>query len=180
MRAVQDVPNGILMLAPYNPGWAGRAQAFAFNRQLRETAAEVGLDMAQIKVLGELTVAEAEAALSCADLCLTPFPHGGATMVHLALIYGVPPVVLRRRSSRSIDQFIVESVGLGELLADTPDEYAALARRLGRSPEDLEKLRGHVLQAVKTPVFVDNPQYSRDIEAALADLLAQAKCHPQT
>lgn len=180
MRAVQEVPNGILMLAPYNPGWAGRAQAFAFNRQLRETAAEVGLDMAQIKVLGELTVAEAEAALSCADLYLTPFPHGGATMVHLALIYGVPPVVLRRRSSRSIDQFIVESVGLGNLLADTPDEYAALARRLGRSPEDLEKLRGHVLQAVKTPVFVDNPQYSRDIEAALADLLAQAKCHPQT
>lgn len=101
-------------------------------------------------------------------------------MVHLALIYGVPPVVLRRRSSRSIDQFIVESVGLGELLADTPDEYAAMARRLGRSPEELEKLRGHVLQAVKTPVFVDNPQYSRDIEAALSDLLAQAKCHPQT
>lgn len=179
MRAVKDVPNGILMLAPYNPGWAGRAQAFAFNRQLAETAAEVGLDPARIKVLSELTVAEAEAALACSDIYLTPFPHGGATMIHLALIYGIPPVVLRRRSARSIDQFLVGSLGFSELLADSPAEYVRIAARLGHDRSACRDLAARIQKAAQSPVFVDNVDYSRDIEAAFAELLAAAALRPR-
>ena len=171
MRAVKDVPNGLLMLAPYNPGWAGRSQAFPFNRQLAETAAEVGLDPSRIKVLSELTVAEAEAALACSDIYLAPFPHGGATMMHLALIYGVPPVVLRRRSSRSIDQFLVGSLGFGYLLADTPTEYVRIAKSLGYDHAARRDLATRVRTAAQAPFFVDNVDHSLDIEAAFVELL---------
>lgn len=175
MRAVKDVPGGVLMLAPYNPGWAGRAQAFPFNRQLAEATAEAGLDPARIKVLSELTVAEAEAALACSDIYLTPFPHGGATMAHLALIYGVPPVVLRRRSTRSIDQFLIGSLGLDSLLADTPEDYIRIAHHLGTDEQARTALTERLAEAVKTPAFVDNLDYSRDIEAALDALLNAAE-----
>lgn len=175
MRAVRDVPRGVLLLAPYNPGWAARAQAFAFNRQLTETAAEAGLDMSRIRILSEMTVAEAEAALSCADIYLSPFPHGGATMTHLALIYGIPPVTLRRRSPRSIDQFLIESLGFPELLADTPADYIALVQALAADAPRRRALAEAVRQAARHPVFVDNPEYSRDMERAVEGLLAEAR-----
>jgi predicted O-linked N-acetylglucosamine transferase (SPINDLY family) len=170
MRATAAVPKGVLLLAPYNPGWVARSQAFAFNHQIVETAAEAGLDLARIKVMGELSVAEAEAALQLADLYLTPFPHGGATMVHLALIYGVPPVVLRRRSTRSIDQFLVGSLGFPELLASTPDDYVALAARLAQDPKR-RALAARIAEAAKHPVFVDSDSYSLQMQRAVLGLL---------
>ncbi len=173
MQATAEIPNGVLMLAPYNPGWAGRSQAYAFNRQLAETAAEVGLDPTRIRVLGELTVAETEAALALADLYLAPFPHGGATMLHLALIYGVPPVVLRRRSLRSIDQFLVGSLGLHELLASTPDNYVALAADLGRDPARRQAIADRIRATVRKPPFVDNPEHSRAMQDAILRLVAE-------
>ncbi|MDZ4136892.1 MAG: hypothetical protein U1D06_15075, partial [Paracoccaceae bacterium] len=126
MRAVKDIPRGRLLIAPYNPGWAGRSLAIPFNRQIAQTAAEVGLDPDRITVLGEMTVAETEAALGLADIYLNPFPHGGATMMHLALVYGKPAVTLRRRSTRSIDQFLLSALGFDDLLAQTPQDYVTL------------------------------------------------------
>ncbi|MGA0543633.1 hypothetical protein, partial [Neotabrizicola sp. VNH66] len=170
MQAAAGVENGVLLLAPYNPGWAARSMAFVFNRQLEEMAAEVGLDPARIRVLGELSVAEAEAALSCADVYLNPFPHGGATMTHLALIHGVPPVTLRRRSTRSIDQFLVESHGFADLLADTPEAYVALARSLGNDPARRATLKQRLHRAAADPGFVNNPDYAKNMQNAVQNL----------
>jgi hypothetical protein len=172
MQAVQAVPKAVLLLAPYNPGWAARSLAFGFNAQLAETAAEVGLELSRIIVLGELSVAEAEAALACADLYLNPFPHGGATMTHLALIYGVPPVTLRRRSTRSIDQFLVQSLGFDSLLVSSPAEYVARAQQLGCDSAQRQALARAMAQAARQPVFVDNLDYSRHMQAALEAFLA--------
>ena len=173
MRAAKAVPKGVLMLAPYNPGWAGQRLAFAFNRQLAEAAEETGLSMDRIRVLGELSVAETEGALALSDIYLNPFPHGGATMTHLALIYGKPPVTLRRRSTRSIDQFLVASLGFPELLASTPEDYVARAAELGGDGARRRDLSARIAEAARAPVFVDNPGYSRDIQAAIEAALAE-------
>ena len=130
---------------------------------------------AQLRVWRRGALAEAEAALSCADIYLSPFPHGGATMTHLALIYGIPPVTLRRRSPRSIDQFLIESLGFPELLADTPADYIALVQALAADAPRRRALAEAVRQAARHPVFVDNPEYSRDMERAVEGLLAEAR-----
>ena len=119
-------------------------------------------------------MAEAEAALSCADVYLNPFPHGGATMTHLALIYGIAPVTLRRRSTRSIDQFLIGSLGFPELLADSPDDYIALAIDLATDPARRKKISQALRNAARHPVFVDNPDYSRDMQVAVERLLDSA------
>ena len=167
LRALCEVPKGLLLLAPYNPGWVARSQAFAFNRQLREAAAEVGAPMERIRVLGEMSVAEAESALALCDIYLNPFPHGGATMTHLALINGKPPVTIRRRSTRSIDQFLTDTMGFGELLVDTPDDYVALVRDLGRDPARRADLSRRMAEAAKSPGFVCDPDWSRAMQAAI-------------
>jgi predicted O-linked N-acetylglucosamine transferase (SPINDLY family) len=163
----------VLLLAPYNPGWAARSLAFAFNVQVAATAAEVGLDPARITILGELSVAEAEAALSCADVYLNPFPHGGATMTHLALIYGVPPVTLRRRSTRSIDQFLVSALGFPELLASSPEAYVALAQDLARHPDTRQDIAKRLRKAARHPVFVDSADHSDQMQAAIENAIRQ-------
>ena len=175
MRAVVDVPAAKLLLAPYNPGWAARSLAFAFNLQVAEVAAEVGLDPSRIVVLGELSVAEAEAALSCADIYLNPFPHGGATMTHLALIYGVPPVTLRRGSTRSIDQFLISALGFEELLASSVEGYVALAQKLAGDPELRETTAARLRTAARNPVFVDSPAHSKDMQAAVEIIIKHMK-----
>ncbi|WP_435257299.1 hypothetical protein ACSBLW_14420 [Thioclava sp. FR2] len=172
MRATRDIPNGVLLLAPYNPGWAARSMAFVFNRQVAQTAAETGLDPSRIHILGELSVAEAEAALGCADIYLNPFPHGGATMTHLALVHGIPPITLRRRSTRSIDQFLTETHGFAELLTDTPEDYIALATALGTDHDRRNDLKSRLKAAAKNPGFVNNPIFSKNMEQALSDLIS--------
>ena len=171
LRAVHAVPNGKLLLAPYNPGWAARSQAFAFNQQLAEAAAEVGVNMDKIIVMGELSVAEAEAALSLSDIYLSSFPHGGATMTHLALIYGTPPVVLRRRHTKSIDQFLVKSLGFPEMLTNSHDDYVALVAKLARNPAQLSKVSDKIKKAAQRPIFVANPKFSRDMQTSVEKAL---------
>ncbi|MDZ4134947.1 MAG: glycosyltransferase 61 family protein [Paracoccaceae bacterium] len=171
MQAVVAVPGAILLVAPYNPGWAARSLAFAFNRQIVQTAAEVGLDMARIRVLGELSVAETEAALACADIYLNPFPHGGATMTHLALRHGVPPVTLRRRSTRSIDQFVIAALGFEALIADSPAAYIALVASLAGDRGTLRAVSARLVAAARDPGFEANPGYSRDMQRAIEALM---------
>lgn len=175
MRAVSAVPNGKLLLAPYNPGWAARSQAFAFNRQLSEAAEAEGVSMDRIIVMGELSVAEAEAAVALSDIYLSSFPHGGATMTHLALIYGTPPVVLRRRSTRAIDQFLVSALKFDRMLVSTPQEYIDLVVELAQNPDGLQKLSEAMKTAARNPVFVANPDFSLTMQATIERVLATAR-----
>lgn len=174
LRALAASPNARLVLAPYNPGWVARSQAFAFNRTLAEAAEEVGVSLDRILVLGELSVAEAEAAVALSDIYLSSFPHGGATMTHLALINGVPPVVLRRRDTRSIDQFLVSSLGLSELLASSTDDYVMKVSALSADAERCEALAKKVRAAARQPVFVANDDFSRSMQQAIVGELSRA------
>jgi predicted O-linked N-acetylglucosamine transferase (SPINDLY family) len=171
LRALHAVPNGKLLLAPYNPGWAARSQAFAFNRQLADAAEAVGVSMDRIIVLGELSVPEAEAAIALSDIYLSSFPHGGATMTHLALIYGTPPVVLRREFTRSIDQFLVSTLGFNQMLANTPDDYVALVADLARDTARRKQLSEEIKEAAKNPPFVASMAFSESMQAVVNEAL---------
>lgn len=173
LRSVAAVPKGKLLLAPYNPGWAARSQAFAFNRQLAQAAQAVGISMDRIIVLGELSVPEAEAAIALSDIYLSSFPHGGATMTHLALIYGTPPVVLRREFTRSIDQFLVSTLGFNQMLANTPDDYVALVADLAQDPARRAQLSDEIKQAAKNPPFVASMAFSESMEGIVEEALRQ-------
>lgn len=175
LRALKAVPNGKLLLAPYNPGWAARSQAFAFNRQLADAAQAVGVSMNRIIVLGELSVAEAEAAISLSDIYLSSFPHGGATMTHLALIYGTPPVVLRRAFTRSIDQFLVSTLGFEQMLVNTPDDYVALVADLARNTVRRKQLSADIKAAAKTPPFVASLEFSHSMQDVVGESIEKAR-----
>lgn len=170
MTAANGIPHSKLVLAPYNPGWAGVSLAIPFMHQVKLCASETGFDINRLRILGELSVSEAEAAVELADLYLAPFPHGGATMLHLALVRGVPPIVLRRTSTRSIDQFLVDSFGFSDLLADSPQDYVQLVQRLANDTNARRMVSSRIRGADKSSL-VKSKSYSLQMEATLVHLL---------
>ncbi|WP_425472048.1 hypothetical protein, partial [Sulfitobacter sabulilitoris] len=78
---------------------------------------------------------------------------------------------LRRGSTRSIDQFLIGALGFEELLASSPAEYVALAQGLARDPARRAALATRLRQAARNPVFVDSPEHSRRMQAALETLM---------
>ena len=92
-------------------------------------------------------------------------------MTHLALIYGTPPVVLRRRHTKSIDQFLVKSLGFPEMLTNSHDDYVALVAKLARNPAQLSKVSDKIKKAAQRPIFVANPKFSRDMQTSVEKAL---------
>ncbi len=79
------------------------------------------------------------------DVVLDTFPFGGHTMTCEALWMGVPVVTLRGdRPCGRLSASVLTSCGLPELIARTPDEYAAIARRLAEDVPGLARLRGEL------------------------------------
>ena len=167
MRIVKTDPNTHLILAPFNPGWGGKLNGLPFVRIVNELANEMGISEKQITILGELRHNEIESVIAFSDIYLCSYPHGGATMTTLSLSYGVPTIVLKRSSTQSIDQFIVESMGLSELVANTPSDYLAITKRLSNSKKIRQDLSMKIKIAYKDAPFIANTKFSTKMQQAI-------------
>jgi protein O-GlcNAc transferase len=61
---------------------------------------------------------------------------------------------------------LLNAIGLPELVADTLDDYEALALSLARNPQLLQSLRQRIEQNRLTRPLFDTKRYTRNIEAA--------------
>lgn len=170
MRAVAQVPNGKLVLAPFNSGWSGNLHSNIFWERLRRVAAEEDFSLDDIVITNELTLAEARNLVQICDVYLTTWPHGGATTVTLALDKAKPVVVTKRVSSRSIDQFLVGSVGLNELVAKDDDDFIRIASDLGRSPETRAAIGDRLSNYDGKMPFFDVDNYSTQFQQLLLEV----------
>jgi predicted O-linked N-acetylglucosamine transferase (SPINDLY family) len=171
MRAVRQVPNGRLVLGPFNSGWSGNLHALFFRERLRRVAEAEGFPLDRLTVLNEMTLAEARTMLSLCDVFLTAWPHGGATTVTIALDMHKPVVARRRQSSRSIDQFLVGSVGLQDLIAQDDDDFVRIAVELGLSADRRKDVEQRLAAWPGKMPFFDVDSYSKSFEALLQQLV---------
>lgn len=78
-----------------------------------------------------------------ADLLLQSFPFGGTNTAMDALALGLPMVCLRSADLPAlVDPVLLEHAGLGELCADSSEDYLRLASRLLNDAAELERMRG--------------------------------------
>ncbi|TCS65315.1 glycosyl transferase family 41 [Primorskyibacter sedentarius] len=170
MRAVAQVPNGKLVMAPFNSGWSGNLHSNIFWERLRRVATEEGFDLSNVVITNELTLAEARNLVQICDVYLTTWPHGGATTVTLALDKAKPVVTTKRVSSRSIDQFLVGSVGLEELVAKDEEDFVRIAADLGRSPEKRAQISRRLENYEGKMPFFNVDDYSTQFQQLLLDV----------
>jgi protein O-GlcNAc transferase len=130
-----------------------------------------GVEAARVEILGKTPIYQHLEAYSQIDVQLDAFPHSGGATTFDGLVQGVPCVTLLGEmiQARSSASFLT-TVGLGDLVARSAEEYVEIAGRLARDPDRLvaerASLRGRVLASP-----LGNPKlYTQAVEAVYRTL----------
>jgi predicted O-linked N-acetylglucosamine transferase (SPINDLY family) len=101
------------------------------------------------------------------DIALDPFPYNGVTTTCDALWMGVPVVSLAGRMSVSRQGVrFLRSVGLDELLAETPEDYVRIAAELAGDQARLADLRAGLRERMSYSPLMDAHRLTRHLESA--------------
>jgi predicted O-linked N-acetylglucosamine transferase (SPINDLY family) len=101
------------------------------------------------------------------DVCLDTFPFNGGTTTCHTLWMGVPVLTMTGRTSVSrVAASVLTNVGLGDLVAATPDEFVRVAAALSRDADRLRTLRTQLRDMMRTSPLCDAPAFVRDLETA--------------
>ena len=100
------------------------------------------------------------------DIALDTYPYPGGGTTCDALYYGVPVITLAgHHHGARFGASILQNVGLGSLVTDSPAAYVALASALAAEPQLLAKLHQVLPQKIEQSPLMDGRGYVQDIEA---------------
>lgn len=148
-----------------------------------------GVDPTRVEFLpGSLnSVSEHLALYDGVDVALDPFPFSGSTTTFEALFMGVPVVTLPQpRLVARWSASILTTVGLTAFIADSFNDYIAIALRAATDPQGLTALRAELRERVLTSSLCDAPRMARHLERVYRALwrrwcanVAQEKRNPE-
>ena len=99
------------------------------------------------------------------DVALDPFPYHGTTTTCDALWMGVPVVTLAGGAHVSrVGVSLLDAVGLGELVAESEDEYVRLAVELANDVPRLAGLRRGLRERMAASPLCDGRRLARALE----------------
>ena len=167
MRGLREVPGSVLWLFAEHPILQGN---------LRKEAQARGIDPQRLVFAPVVPYAEHLARLSLADVFLDTLPFNAGTTASDSLWAGVPVV------TRSGEAFaarmagsLLHAIGMPELIANTPEEYVALAVRLGSEPEFLAATKAKLAANRTTKPLFDTDRFRKHIEAAYIAMWERAQ-----
>jgi protein O-GlcNAc transferase len=162
MRILSATPGSVLWLIEDN---AAAAQ------NLRKEATAHGVDAGRLIFAPRLPPPRHLARHRLADLFLDTLPYNAHTTASDALWTGLPLVTCRGTAfAGRVAASLLEAIGLPELIAETPDQYEAMALELARSPEKLAALRAELAANRTTMPLFDTARFTRDLEAAFSTM----------
>ncbi|MGE0156830.1 MAG: methyltransferase domain-containing protein [Geobacter sp.] len=145
-------------------------------QRVRGLFAEYGINPDRIQCHSFVTTFEEH--LACyqqVDIALDTFPYHGTTTTCEALWMGVPVVTLAGNSHRSrVGVALLHAVGLDDLVADSPDEYLAIAERLAGDKYRLQQLRTGLRNRLASSPLMAYTSFTRQLEAAFASMCTGA------
>jgi len=107
------------------------------------------------------------------DIALDPFPYGGGLTTCEALWMGVPVVTmpwLRPLSRQALA--VLEAIGLGDLVARTPREFAAIVARLAADGGRRAALRDGLRDRMRASDLFDGRSLAAALEQSYSAALA--------
>ncbi|WP_260083072.1 O-linked N-acetylglucosamine transferase, SPINDLY family protein [Phaeobacter inhibens] len=159
MDLLKDVDNSVL--------WFLTGEDKARANILKEAAAR-GVAADRIVFAGRCSTPDHVARLPLADIFLDTFACNAHTTASEMLWSGVPVVTKPgEQFAARVAASIVTAVGCPELIAETDEEYRALALRLATQPEERQALREKLKANIPTTPLYDTEQYVRDFEALM-------------
>lgn len=126
-----------------------------------------GGDPERIELRGPTEHAAMLAEYGDIDIALDTWPFSGALTTCEALWMGVPVITLEwlRPVSRQTSA-LLRTLGLDELVADTPEDYVRLAVMLAGDQARRARLRAGMRHIMRSSALMDGPSMARALEAA--------------
>jgi predicted O-linked N-acetylglucosamine transferase (SPINDLY family) len=108
------------------------------------------------------------------DISLDTWPYCGGNSIAEALWHGVPVVTLKDdRFASRYGASLLAAAGCADLVADSPEQYIAIAKRLAGDPARLTRLR-HDLRDMSIEYGLgDSVGFARRLEDAYVDMLSR-------
>jgi protein O-GlcNAc transferase len=135
--------------------------------RVRQALAGNGLDLHRLEFVDRLPLQQYMEQYHGIDIALDPFPYAGGTTTCDALWMGVPVVTLKGQTAVGRAGFsILMNLGLPELVAHTPPQYAQIAADLAGDLPRLTALRSTLRERMKNSPLMDASRFARNMEAA--------------
>ena len=158
MRLLTKVPDSVLWLLTVND---------TTKQNLLAEAKKKGIEQERIIFASLTTLPEHLARLRLADLFLDTFYYNAHTTGSDALWAGVPMLTLKGTTFASrVGASLLRSVGLPELITQTPEEYESLAYQLATQPEQLLSLRNKLEHNRKSAPLFNGTLFAKHLEEA--------------
>lgn len=137
-----------------------------------ERFAKCGIGAERLLVQGQLPTLESHLDLyRVMDLALDTFPYHGTTTTCEAMWMGVPVVTLAGRTHVSrVGCSILNSVGLNNFIASTPEDYVELAVRLATNWKEWIHLRMSLRDRLQSSPLMDEQDFVTNLEAAYREM----------
>ena len=108
------------------------------------------------------------------DISLDTFPLNGGTTTCDALWMGVPVVTLKGPAPHQrMGYSFLENIGLGDLVANTADEFVQKAVNLAEDHARLAALHQDLRPKLQTSAMCDGPRYVRNWQTLMDELVAR-------
>ncbi len=102
------------------------------------------------------------------DIALDNYPYNGVTTTCESLYVGVPVISLYGRNGVSRSGLsLLGTLGLGELVASTPEQYVDIAVALGSDLSRLEQLRASLRSRFEQSSLRDEKRFAANFEELL-------------
>lgn len=140
--------------------------------RLRQAFAAHGIAPQHIDMIGRVgSSAEHLALYNRVDIGLDTFPYNGHTTTCEALWMGVPVVTLAGQTHAGrVGVSLLSHLGLPELVAESPEAYAAIAVALANDLEHLRTLRQGLRTQLQRSPLMDAVSFTRTLEAAYREM----------
>jgi predicted O-linked N-acetylglucosamine transferase (SPINDLY family) len=165
IEVLKAVPNSrFLIKATENKNAEDRAS-------LTSRFERAGIDVGRLTLMEGTDWPQHIATFAQVDICLDPFPHGGGVSSLEALKSGVPVVAMGGDTLvKRISLSILTSLGMTDWVAETPEEYVALAARKAADVAGLKQLRETLRERFDNSAVGDNKAYVAAAEAQYRQL----------
>ena len=162
-RVLEALPEALLLFSPPSP-----AQHAGIGRIM----AAAGIDQSRFAFLSvPVEDGRWRARYRLVDAILDTFPYAGGDTTLAALDMGVPVVTLAgERHSERVGASILTHLNVPATIANTEDEFVAIAVRLARDAAFMAQIRQRIDVAVAA---ADVGTYTRALEKAYVDIAAQ-------
>jgi predicted O-linked N-acetylglucosamine transferase (SPINDLY family) len=163
MRILHRVEHSVLWLS------LGNASAAA---NLRREAERRGMDLRRIIFAERIASPEEHLArLRVADLFLDTHPYNAHATAVDALWAGLPLLTYAGQSfAGRVGASLLRSLGMSELIAETPEQYEEMAVELALDPPRLAALRQNLAEHHNRSTVSDGGEFARHLEAAFTVL----------